>query len=207
MKIIRNFLEDKDYQIIKQGLMTKTFWGYLEDSVDKPDGFEPVTLEDGTRFISSSTFRHMFIWQGEINSPLNEHMTPFYLKIKELYGDNVNVRSVFANMLPKTEVKDDWNKCFSIPHVDLNLPQDVLDKYDVYTALYYVNDSVGDTMFFKDTRLEATETVSSTFVSPEFTVSPEANTMVIWNGNKFHAAPAYVPQTRVVVNFNFLVEK
>lgn len=206
MQIITDFLGQEDYEVIKDGLMNKTHWGYLPDSVDKPENFKPITIEDGTRFISSSTFRHMFIWQGQINSPLNEHMRPFYIKLHSMFGDTLNIRSCFANLLPKTDVRDDWDRCYSIPHVDLNLSEDVLNKWDCYTALFYVNDSLGDTLFFEDYRI-AGDNISSTFVSPEFAVSPKANSMVIWNGNKFHAAPAYVPQTRVVVNFNFLVEK
>jgi len=206
MEIITDFLSKEDANVIKTGLLNQTFWGYLNESVDKPEGFEPVVLEDGTRFVSSSTFRHMFIWHGEIQSPLNEHMKPFYIKLHSMFGDSLNFRSCFANLLPKTDVRDDWDKCYSIPHVDLNFPEEVLNEYNCYTALYYVNDAVGDTMFFDDYRISGGD-VSSTFVSPEFTVSPQENTMVIWNGNKFHAAPAYVPKTRVVINFNFLVRK
>lgn len=206
MEIITNFLSEEDSAVIKDGLLTKTFWGYLNDSVDKPENFEPVVLEDGTRFISSSTFRHMFIWQGEIKSPLNQHMTPFYNRLHSLFGDDLSIRSCFANLLPKTDVKEGWEKCYSIPHVDLNYPEDILKEYDCYTALYYVNSSVGDTMFFDDYRISGGD-ISSTFVSPEFTLSPEENVMVIWNGNKFHAAPAYVPFTRIVINFNFIVKK
>lgn len=206
MQIITDFLQKADHEIIKDGLMNKTFWGYLEESVDKPEGFEPVRLNDGTRFISSPTFRHMFIWKGEVNSPLNEHMLPFYAKLHEMFGEKVKIRSVFANLLPKSDVKDGWDNCYSIPHVDLNLPEDVLETHDVYTALYYVNDSVGETMFFEDQRI-AGDDVSKTLVIPEFTLTPHENAMVIWDGNKYHAAPAYVPKTRIVVNFNFLVEK
>jgi hypothetical protein len=148
----------------------------------------------------------MFIWQGEIVSPLNEHMVPFYVKIHEMFGDNVNIRSTFANLLPKTEVKEGWENCYSIPHVDLNYPKEVLDTHDCYTGIYYVNNAPGDTMFFEDHRVSGGD-ISSTLVIPEFTVSPEENTMVIWNANKFHAAPAYVPEQRVVVNFNFVVKR
>ena len=72
--------------------------------------------------------------------------------------------------------------------------------------MYYVNDSVGDTMFFKEHRV-AGDHAASTNVTPDFCVTPKANSIVIWNGNRYHAAPAYVPQTRVVVNFNFLIDK
>lgn len=206
MKIIDNFLDDVDYSNIRDGLVNKTFWGYLPESVDQPEGFVPTVLEDGTQFVSSSTFRHMFIWQGEINSPLNEYMKPFYAKLHKMFGDSLKMRSAFANLLPKTDVRDDWKQTFSIPHVDLNFPKDILDKYDCFTALYYVNDSVGDTMFFREQRM-AGDLVATTQVTPDFCISPKPNKMVIWNGNKYHAAPAYVPKTRVVVNFNFLIDK
>jgi len=203
MIILNNFLNDVDYNFIKNGL-NQIYWGYLNESVDTPENFIENERSE-IKFVSSPTFRHMFIWQGKENSHLNGNMFPFYNGLKEQFGE-INLRSVFANLLPKTKVIDGWNNYFSIPHVDVNYPDNIPNEYNCFTALYYVNDGVGDTLFFKEKQCTGMP-ISTTNVTEDFRVSPNKNTMVIWDKHIYHSAPAYVPETRIVVNFNFLVKK
>ena len=88
------------------------------------------------------------------------------------------------------------------PHVDW-------DDFHM-TALYYVNDADGETIFYKETR-EETETLSSFEWAKDrqFTVlqkvQPKADRIVLFDGRIFHSSTS--PTTvdyRLTINYNWL---
>jgi 2OG-Fe(II) oxygenase superfamily len=88
------------------------------------------------------------------------------------------------------------------PHVDW-------DNFHM-TALYYVNDADGETIFYKETR-EETETMSSFEWAKDrqFTVlqkvQPKADRMVLFDGRIYHSSTS--PTTvdyRLTINYNWL---
>jgi len=75
------------------------------------------------------------------------------------------------------------------PHVDL-------DGVKHIVALYYLNDSDGDTVFFENINGAAKEIMR---------VTPRANTMVCFDGAIFHSAePPRNSPMRIVINTNYI---
>lgn len=87
------------------------------------------------------------------------------------------------------------------PHVDFYEPHNV--------ALYYVNDSDGDTVVFNETSDEVGIQQSARYANENrFTelkrISPRKGRMVFFDGRRYHASMhPRVHQSRIVVTFNF----
>lgn len=82
---------------------------------------------------------------------------------------------------------------YQMPHVDSNTPHNVF--------LYYVNDSDGDTYFFKE-RFGEEEVATFTV---DQTVTPEAGKAAFFSGDTFHAPSAPVKSPyRCVINIDFI---
>ena len=76
---------------------------------------------------------------------------------------------------------------YNMPHIDAECPHT--------TALYYVNDSDGDTHFFDDAG-----NVSDT-------VTPKKGRLVIFDGMTYHASSCPIKSShRLVINFNYVKE-
>ena len=74
------------------------------------------------------------------------------------------------------------------PHIDMNTNHWVL--------LYYVNNSDGDTVLFKDDKITELKRVS-----------PKKGRMIFFNGSIFHCGSRSATNTRSAINFNFLGEQ
>jgi hypothetical protein len=88
------------------------------------------------------------------------------------------------------------------PHVDW-------DNHHM-TAVYYVNDSDGDTIFYKEKRDESLSVNSHEWsknrkFTVDQTITPVADRMVVFNGLNYHSSttPCNVDY-RLVINFNWL---
>ena len=78
-----------------------------------------------------------------------------------------------------------------MPHIDTSIPHIV--------ALYYINDSDGDTLFFQDKDGAFEEFMH---------VTPQANTMVCFDGSIFHAAqPPRKSPIRLAINTVYLQDE
>jgi len=76
---------------------------------------------------------------------------------------------------------------YNMPHIDAECPHT--------TALYYVNDSDGDTHFFDEN-----ENVCDT-------VTPKKGRLVIFDGLTYHASSCPITSShRLVINFNYVQE-
>jgi hypothetical protein len=75
------------------------------------------------------------------------------------------------------------------PHIDFTFP---------YTgALFYVNETDGDTIFYKDKGLKEYDRVS-----------PKPNRLVIFDGDQLHAGHAPTKhKNRILINSNYIKEK
>ena len=70
------------------------------------------------------------------------------------------------------------------PHIDLNSPH--------WVCLYYINDSDGDTVFFKDDMKTEIKRVP-----------PKKGRIAFFDGSIYHAGTPSETNSRAVVNFNF----
>lgn len=102
--------------------------------------------------------------------------------IKELLRIKVNITMASVNRPASS---------YGQPHVDFTPPPKGL-----VTAIYYINDSDGDTVMFNE--------VGNTVI-PCKTISPKRGRLVVFNGHRYHSGNCpSKDHPRVVANFNFL---
>lgn len=78
-------------------------------------------------------------------------------------------------------------------HTDLPIPS---PEYQFWTAIYYVNDSDGNTVIFNN-RLKARKVIE-----------PKKGRIVLFHGHHFHAGqPPIKSSKRVVINYNFILPR
>lgn len=152
-------------------------------------------------YVDVPALRHAFIVKQKVNSQYVNLLDEFLLNIKEIFGENVVIQSLFSNlMIPNVEY---YGKQ-SIPHIDIFYPKNHYDKYNCYTGLYYLNDCSGDTVLYE----ECVRDYSSDYTLTEMKrVSPEKNKFIFWEYNRLHSAPASCNKPRFVINVNFFTPK
>ncbi len=105
-----------------------------------------------------------------------------------------NLIRIKANI---TNQNANYNKdSFGIPHTD------IFDVPDYYTAIYYINDSDGDTYIFN----EKYENKQFDKLTVKNRITPKKGRLVVFNGSYLHSGNN--PSTsnpRAVINFNFTI--
>jgi hypothetical protein len=135
----------------------------------------------------------------------NEIMNPLMslaqsILIKALYESQmslsklIRIRAGFTTRTPYPIIHE--------PHVDWD------DGH--MTALYYVNDSDGDTIFYKEKRDQSLSVSSYEWsknkkFTVDQTVSPKADRLVIFDGLTYHSSTSPIAHDhRLVINFNWV---
>lgn len=127
-------------------------------------------------------FSHVFINNYKENSPFTQTPIDVLLNFQKKLGvTKVNVERCKYNI---TLARPDINGLHLMPHIDSYVE-------NAYTAIFYVNDSDGDTLFF-----EGEDVI--------FRMSPKENTMVLFPNNLVHCAElSKKTPFRAVLNYNF----
>lgn len=110
-------------------------------------------------------------------------------------GENVLLDSLRVNMsLPLKNYPDN---AVGNPHVDNDFFGD-----NKYTALYYVNDSDGDTILYNETYdKEIPDTLTE-----QIRVRPERGNIIIFNRNILHSGSLPSIGSRIVINLNYTIK-
>mgnify|MGYP000314676583 CR=1 FL=1 len=109
-----------------------------------------------------------------------ETIAPVMNQLSVEFQSNIRILRCKFNFLPKNS-----DNTYHYPHVDDS-------EQNVYTAIYYVNDSDGDTYFF-DEDLNVTNTIT-----------PKKGRMVLFDSNKFHSSSSPInSEYRIVMNTVF----
>ena len=102
-----------------------------------------------------------------------------FKNIKNRFNKKLSILRSKANL--QTQFTDNNNSYHNTPHKDFDLEHTV--------ALYYVNDSDGDTIFFAgDKELQR--------------VTPKKGRIVLFDGNTLHAGGFPTDNPRCIVNYN-----
>ena len=117
----------------------------------------------------------------------------------------IRIKANIQTKAPK-EFEGRYNK----PHIDLS-PDELSVYQDTFTAIYYVNDSDGDTFFFEGqesgftTMLGDKENIQKyNNLTIKKIVSPKQNKMVIFPAKTLHSGSHPINSTlRSVINYNF----
>ena len=193
MKVIDNFITKEYVDYLEQVICGYDFdWHYSPSTVDMND-LKPNTFFDSNT-VDSFQFCHLAVAYQQPPSkywpmiaPLLFHMAASQgFKIDELWRCKINLTMPQSN-IPKYS--------YYPPHFDTYIE----DEAKIITALYYVNDSDGDTLFFetpKTNRVEELKIIDR--------VTPKKGTFVYFDNNTLHGGQLPVDsKTRCVINFNF----
>ena len=183
-----------DYQDHLLNVMTGTDFGWV---------FNPNLVSPDTDFLerddNHSGFNHFFYEKGEPKSPYFMMVYPLVLSITSQANVNFNrlVRMRANLTLPNAHSTLPWH----LPHIDSFLPH--------YNAIYYVNDSDGDTVIFNETNetYDSGQSDIDTIKKGNFTVkhrvTPKKGKLVIFPGKYYHSSSwARTSKFRCVINMN-----
>ena len=174
---IENFLTEEQEQKIEELTLDPNFpWFYTPGTI--------VEVESGVQ--SKSVYDKginpfQFVHSTNLNDcSFIDIITPVMNQLSVEFQSNIRILRCKFNFLPKNS-----DNTYHYPHVDDS-------EQNVYTAIYYVNDSDGDTYFF-DEDLNITNTLT-----------PKKGRMVLFNSNKFHSSSSPInSEYRIVMNTVF----
>ena len=181
IKIIDNIVDEGCQHRLEKMFFADTFpWFYQTSTID-PNGAKNFPTD---KSLDTSFFAHSFVYESFVNS------SEYYIKLlpilNALHTENVNVTNqiiVRANLTFPDPRHKKGN--YKVPHRDT-------DKSGVVTAIYYVNNSDGNTLFF-DNDLNIIKRVT-----------PKRGRIVLFDSEHIHASESNMnTQARCVINFNF----
>lgn len=192
MQIIENFVKPRIQDELETLLTSGNFPYFYSSESCVPAEYKEDENEDerltGALLVDEHTieapqFMHMFVSDGAINSASYKDVAPILHKVIDLIDGDYYVAKCKVNM-NLADVRFEGK--YHTPHIDNGFE-------DQITALYYVNDSDGDTFFFDDSGKVTKR------------VTPKKGTLVMWEGKVFHAKSSPIKTTsRVVININLL---
>ena len=188
---IENFIS-KDYQdfIYNQVIGLKFPWY-----------FNPTLVSNEDKLVGYNSniqgFNHFLFEENNKVSPFFDSLYPLVLGITEKSGVKFNTveRMRFNLTYPdKSTPEGEWH----LPHIDSSYPH--------YNAIYYVNDSDGDTVIFEEKNLEYSEDmdyISSHKFTVKKRITPKKGKLLIFPGYYYHASSyARAGKFRCVLNIN-----
>jgi hypothetical protein len=190
IKIIDNFLEPDYANTLEDFFIKKVPWYFIENN----------SVKGEKETVDSYGFFHVFAVHGKYTN------TP-YLKTVEPLIENIRKEIGYSKILRvrgDLTVYQNQKKIFD-PHTDF-IPGHEGVSYNHMTAIYYVNDSSGDTVFFK----ERCKGINDPFardvkdLTVDKQVTPKKNRLVYFDGNIVHTGYAPLEHSnRILINLNF----
>jgi hypothetical protein len=90
------------------------------------------------------------------------------------------------------------DKQYGLPHVD------GVRSFPYKAAVYYVNDSDGDTVFFKETTKDISPNNIPMDMTIYKTVSPKKGRLIVFSGDIYHSSGKPKNDIRCIINYNFV---
>lgn len=184
LNIIDDFVKKPTQNLLEKMFIDVDFpYYYLEESVNMNNDYEETFLEKTDSTVNSPQFGHTFVNSGVAVSDYYSSITSVPNKMIDILDENVFLFRCRVNMnLIDTRLEGKHH----VPHIDMAQENQI-------TAIYYVNDSDGDTLFF-----DRDGTIKER-------VTPKKGRLVWWKGIYFHAKCSPINTTkRIVLNMNFL---
>jgi len=173
--IVDEFLKKEKEDEIKNFFSNNQLeWYYSDTSLNEKD--------NSLDFYEGPQFTHSFI----VNSKKTSNFLEKILELTDYSKINLPIIRLKANL--KLNVNNSHLGLCNPPHIDF--PD---EKRDMITAIYYVDDSDGDTFFYDDSYKITNR------------VSPKKGRFVFFKGDTYHSAShPRVNKKRIVINFNLL---
>jgi hypothetical protein len=174
--------QDKIEKILSDNMF---HWFYISHSSYK-NGI-PDWLEHNKNVIDSFQMFHVFYADGRQNSDAFPTLLPLISSFPFNIDKLIRLK---ANMT--TYHPEGGDTKYGPPHIDS-------DEKGTVSAIYYVNDSTGDTFIFNETKEEHLKTKTLTVKKR---VSPKKGTLVVFDGSLLHSGNyPHTVDPRMVINF------
>ena len=186
MQIINNFIKPRLQDELENLFLGNNFPYYYVNELSTP--LNETDKANGGILLNANTveapqFFHMFVNDGVVNSQAYTEIAPITHKLLDLVDEDYYVYRCKVNM---NLIDTRFEGKYHTPHIDNGFD-------DQITAIYYVNDSDGDTFFFDDGGQVAKR------------ITPQKGTLVMWKGKVFHAKASPVKSlSSAVININLL---
>ena len=182
LKVFENVLSVDEYQKMFSIVDDRHIAWFFFDNCHDSKLFGTAT--DSTTY----GFIHNLFDKGDIASIYLDLFTPLLVSISQHYSCDVKLVRMKMNMTINV-----GGQVQLYPHVDN--PHEAKNN-NFKTAIYYINDSDGDTLFFDNKE------------NIIYRQTPKKNTLVLFNGDLLHAPqlPLVSPK-RLVLNINVLLDR
>lgn len=185
---LENFLSEEQENSIHKLITDYTFpWSYYVGTI-LPSDYTYTNDCIVTQGINPPQFSHFV----KIEScPYIEIISPILNTLAGYFNTKIQIMKMKFNLLHKNS-----DATHHYPHTDVDELND-----DIKTAIYYVNDSDGDTYLFNEKAPKQSENVTV-----YKTITPKKGKMLVFNSNQFHASSSPINNDiRLVLNIVFKV--
>lgn len=200
---------------IVEDFVSKEYQEYLKSSIDDhnlplywyahtgdiPEGTRTLVVKDGNTK-DDSFFVHQFIRESNVVSSLWGEFSPLvtHAMAKTGLGHKMKLNRVKLNL--STRMTHFTPNEYYMPHIDVKVRQRGI------TAIYYMNDADGDTLFF-ETPDELKDKMGFVEIQSELKVikriTPKQGMLVYFDNQILHTGtPPQETQYRSVINFNWI---
>jgi len=181
MKVIDNYLDKDTFKKITDLVLSDNFpWFYNEN----------ITQDKSNQHVFSYGFTHIFHDGQKRNTYYSELILPITKQIQT----TVNGGDILRSRLDMTMSVS--GKYMHNPHIDY--------PYDNITTIFYLNDSDGDTVLFNEYGNDINTVYKRERLTEINRVSPKANRLLIYDGNRLHTGNSPVNhKRRILLNSNF----
>ena len=200
---IEDFIPPRYQQHLKETVLDSKFPWYFNRDITSPLWFwKENHLNDSTLEVEDSSFTGFMhiLWGREgKESEFYDIFVPLLYSMEEKI--NMTIAELVQLRLGLFTLNTN-RQPYHVPHVDYQ------DDGLKYTAIYYLNDSDGDTYFFNEFLDPNIKRFINGYDPSLFTVAksvkPKQGKLVLFDGRRYHASsyPESTPE-RMVLNINF----
>ena len=193
--IIEDFLPKTYHNELKATITSREFNWHLVKNVSY--GNDPVVDEfiaNDPNIVETNAFSHMFYYNTIKESAYCDLVRPALYFVDEKTDLTITsierMRAVYAPRDKLLEGK------YNVPHLDMKKPH--------MTMIYYLNDSDGGTILFKD-KYNKSKILSPEKKEIETVVDSKEGRCVIFDGHTYHTGIVPSFEDKILINFNFTV--
>ena len=185
---IENFLPLIEQNNIENLINSDGFPWYLSSQTAK--GVAPGSIYD-KKTKDSFQLNHMIFSKGIYTSLYHRQLFFLIKKTSELFN-GYKLARLKLNLNPKDSGYD--KNCHFVPHIDNHLP-------DAITCIYYVNDTDGDTFFYKTPEKDFSSENELEIIE---TKTPKKGNFVYFDSSIWHSGqPPIKSNYRLIINMNW----
>jgi len=181
LHIIDNFIKPHIQDSLEDLFLSDSFPYYYTKETVELDDTDNYFVDKNT--LDAPQFFHMFIMDAKVSSQNYVNISPISNKLIDTIDIPCYITRCKLNM---NVIDSRFSESYHTPHID--------NPYeDQITAIYYANDSDGDTYFFGD---------EGNVIKR---ITPKKGRLVWWKGRIYHAKSSPIKSlNRLVLNFNLL---